>query len=237
MKRIPSLPSPALIVAVTALVLAMSGAALGLQGRNSVDDNDISKNAVNSGDIKNANVKSADIAADAVDGTKVADETLSDADIADYQNFGDSFVKVDATLGSPLASAQAAAPQTTLLTRGPVTLYAKCFRDPATNVIEGNIYVRTTTNGVIVQGTDQHPIGNAVLLDTTTTEDDSEFQTLSENTANAGNVAEAENAILAPDGTAMYILTYIAVKQGSLPGGNGAFGDGDVCLFGGPAFG
>ncbi len=38
---------------------------------------------------------------------------------------------------------------------------------------------------------------------------------------------------MAPDGTAFNVLTYIAVKQGTFPTGNGAFGDGNVCLFGG----
>ncbi len=50
-------PSPAMVVAVTALVLALGGAAVALPGRNSVRSND----------IKPHNVKLSDIARGAVD--------------------------------------------------------------------------------------------------------------------------------------------------------------------------
>jgi hypothetical protein len=54
-------PSPALIVAITALVAALSGTAIALPGKNSVKSNDIQKNAVGSSDIKNNKVKGADV--------------------------------------------------------------------------------------------------------------------------------------------------------------------------------
>ena len=40
-----------------------------------------------------------------------------------------------------------------------------------------------------------------------------------------------------PDGTSLTALTTIGVKQGTLPAGNGLFGDGNVCLFGLTVFG
>jgi hypothetical protein len=97
----------------------------------------------------------------------------------------------------------------------------------------GEIYARTTANGAILQGTDTLPLGDATLLDTTTAEEDREVDTQSVAVADAGTVGEAESVLIAPDGTDLHFDSHIAVKQGTFAGGNGAFGDGNVCLFGG----
>jgi hypothetical protein len=62
------LPSPALIVAIIALVLAMGGSAVALQGTNSVKSNDIAKGAVKGADIGTAAVKAQDLDLVKVDG-------------------------------------------------------------------------------------------------------------------------------------------------------------------------
>jgi hypothetical protein len=54
-------PSPAILISIAALAFAMAGAATALDGRNSVDKNDIQKNAVKSKQIKKAGVKAVDI--------------------------------------------------------------------------------------------------------------------------------------------------------------------------------
>ena len=59
------------ILGLIAIFIALSGTAIALPGKNSV----------NSGDIKNAQVKGKDLAADAVDSSKVADNSLTGADI------------------------------------------------------------------------------------------------------------------------------------------------------------
>ncbi len=59
-------PSPALVVAFVALLAALSGTAVALPGKNTVD----------SGDIKKANVKKSDIAKNAVISGKVQDGSL-----------------------------------------------------------------------------------------------------------------------------------------------------------------
>lgn len=56
-------PSVAIILSVVALVFALTGAAVALPGKGSVDKNDIKKNAVKSKQIKNGQVKGVDIAA------------------------------------------------------------------------------------------------------------------------------------------------------------------------------
>jgi hypothetical protein len=79
-------PSPAMALAVVALVFAASGVALALPGKNSVATNDIKKNAVTAAKIKNGSVTepklgdgavgTAKIGNDAVTGAKVNEATL-----------------------------------------------------------------------------------------------------------------------------------------------------------------
>ena len=56
------LPSPGTALGILALVVAMTGVAVGLPGKNTVNSGDIKNSAVNSGDIKNNRVKTADLA-------------------------------------------------------------------------------------------------------------------------------------------------------------------------------
>jgi hypothetical protein len=51
------LPSPAMLVAILALVAALTGSAVALQGKNSVKSNDIARNAVKGKDIASEAVK------------------------------------------------------------------------------------------------------------------------------------------------------------------------------------
>jgi len=66
------LPSPALIVAIAALFIALSGVAVGLPGKNNVDKGDIKKNAVSTKKIKDDAVTAAKLANNAVTGAKLA---------------------------------------------------------------------------------------------------------------------------------------------------------------------
>lgn len=243
-------PSPAMVVAIIALIAATTGAAVALPGKNKVKPGDIAKNAVKSKQIKNGQVKSGDIgdgqvkagdiangavggaalAADAVDGTKVADESLSAEDIGDYDTFNE---KATATEGVDFATARAAAPKIPLATFGTLSLYGKCLVDTTNTDVRGEIYVETSANGAIVQGTDNFPASNDQLLSTATPETDREFDDQQESNANAGSIGESEGVLIQADGKYAHVLTSIAVKQGTFPGGNGAFGDGNVCLFGG----
>jgi hypothetical protein len=275
MKRFKSVrPTPALIVAMIALVAAMSGAAIALPGKGTVSTNDIkngaitkkliAKGAVGSKQIigksikgnriKDGGVKAKQLAdatitdkkiADAtitekkladgtITGQKVANDGLSDRNISDYEVIGDGgFVMLTATGGPTLGAARAAAPETVLFSKGQLTIYAKCYRDTVGGVIEGGIFARTSVNGAILQGDGALPAGNATLLDTNTAEADRAVELQATGVANAGNVVESEGVLIGADGTDLQILSHIATKQGTFPGGNGAYGNGNVCLFGG----
>lgn len=79
-------PSPAAVIAVVALVFAVSGVAVALPGKNTVVSKDIKKNAVTAAKIKNGAVtepklgdgavSTSKIGADAVTGAKVNEGTL-----------------------------------------------------------------------------------------------------------------------------------------------------------------
>ena len=66
--RTSKLPTPALIVATIALVAALGGSAVALQGQNSVKSNDIAPGAVKGKDIATGAVKPADLDLIKVDG-------------------------------------------------------------------------------------------------------------------------------------------------------------------------
>lgn len=250
-------PSPSLVISFIALAVAISGTAVALPGHNSVRTDDIKKRAVTASKIANNAVKTskisdgavtgAKLATDAVSaakiadgtitGTQVANNSLSDTQASDYKILGSSFIRVTATEAANLADAQAAAPEVALFSRGTTSLYAKCFRDTTAGEIRGEIYARTTVDGALLVGSDDLPNDSATLLNVATLEMDRELDTENVVPADAADINANEGGVFAPDGSAIKTLTTIAVKQGTIPTGNGAFGDGNVCLFHGAIFG
>jgi hypothetical protein len=94
------LPSPGLAVSVVALIAALSGTAIALPGKNTVD----------SGDIKKGAVKTPDIAQGAVTGAKVRNRTLTGAKVRDNSLTG---AKIDESTLSEVPSAARARTATT----------------------------------------------------------------------------------------------------------------------------
>jgi hypothetical protein len=261
-------PSPALFVALAALVMAMSGAAVALPGKNSVQKNDIengavtgkkiAKGAVGSAQIKGKSIKGnrikdggikakqlADNAVEtkkiedgAVTASKVPDEGLSSKKIDDYaviSSAAGNFVKLTATEAATEAAARSAAPATELFKKGQITISAKCFRDTTAGTTFAEISVATTANGAIFDGsTDELNGGPAAtdFLNTDTLETDRILDDVSV-TGPEADLDEGEFNIVAPDGTHLVGQTTVAAKDGSLAGGDGVYGAGNVCLFGG----
>ena len=81
--RIRSRIGSAHVIAVVALVMAVTGTSIALPGNNSVDSGDIRKNAVTTNDIRNSNVKKADLAASAVTTGKIKDGNVIGADVSE----------------------------------------------------------------------------------------------------------------------------------------------------------
>lgn len=253
MRQLKSLrPTPALVVAMIALVAAMSGAAVALPG----------KGTVNSGDIKDANVRAKDLKRDAVRSKHVKSRSIKGSDVEDdalkgkqiledkleavpeaktvqtVQLLGDSFERVAATEGADEASALAAAPKVSLALKGQLSIYAKCVHDVAAGETSGRVFIETSADGAILESgavdlSGAPPVG---FLNVATAEEDRQLFSVATG-ADTAAVDRTSWYAMAPDGTGVGGAAIVAVKQGSLAGGNGVYGDGNVCLFGGDAIG
>jgi hypothetical protein len=115
-------PSPALIVALAALVLAMSGAAIALPGNNKVSSGDIKNGAVRSSDIKSRTVKGSDVQNDALKGKQILEDKLEAVPEAETVQtvapFGDQYERASAADGADEAAAEAAAEKLPLAAKG-----------------------------------------------------------------------------------------------------------------------
>jgi hypothetical protein len=240
-----------LIVAMAALVVAMSGAAIALPGKGTVSTNDIKKGAITKKLIAKAAVGSRQIIGKSIKGNRlkdkavrakqVADATITSKQVADdgldSSNLSDleiagKLTKVTATDGADFATARAAAPETALFAKGELAIYGKCVHNTTTDATRAEAYARTTTDGALLDGVDNLPNNDAVLLDTATPETDRELAVQAVTAANAADFSQSTGALASLDGTSLRPLTSLGVKQGALAGGNGVFGDGTVCLFG-----
>ncbi len=272
-------PSPALFVAMAALVMAMSGVAAALPGKGSVQKNDIAKGAVTTkaiakgavktkviargaigskqikgksirgNRIKDRGIKSKQLADGAVGekqladlgvtGAKVANETLDSTKISDYAVISSpagNFVKLTATEGPSEAAARIAAPSTELFGKGQIAISAKCFRDTVADATFAEIYVASSASGAIFDGsTDELSGGNAPtdFLNPGTPETDRVLDDAIATAATPALMDEGEFNVVGVDGTHLLGQTTVAAKNGALAAGDGVYGAGNVCLFGG----
>jgi hypothetical protein len=74
-------PSPAIALAFVALLAALSGTAVALPGKNTVDSGDLKKNAVKAADIARNAVTTPKLRTGAVNAQKVRNDSLTGADI------------------------------------------------------------------------------------------------------------------------------------------------------------
>jgi len=245
-------PSPALVIAAVALVAALAGTAVaqGPEASTSISKKKVKKIAkkeakkqikkvlpLEASDLADGSVERAKIADGAVDGSKVEDNSIGSEKLSDIEVLGGSFLQVAATDGANEAAARAAAPENALFTKGPLDLYAKCFRSVATNTTFGEIYARTSVDRSIMEGNDDLPGGPAATdyLNTNTAEVDRQLDVESV-TGNDAFYDEAEGLAGAPDLTALNILTGIGVKNGVVAA-DGPYGPGNACVFQGAAMG
>jgi hypothetical protein len=191
--------------------------------------------------IKDGGIKDKQIADATITGAKVAAEGLSSTNISDYaviaaENGGP--VRVTATDAANPAAGRAAAPATELFKKGDITLTAKCFRDTTADVVYAEIYSSTATNGAIQSAQDDLEGGNAAtdFLNTDTPEEDRQVDSTTASAADA-QFDEGEFAISGANGPSLSGQTSVGAKNGNLAGGNGVYGDGNVCLFGGSVSG
>ena len=155
-------PSPALVVAMIALVAALGGTAVALPGKGTVDKNDIKKNAVKSKQVVNESLTGGDIQNESLTGGEIQNESLAGGDV---QNNGLTGDDVDeSTLGAvPSVEGRVNVHRklgfgddVELVANGPISVRAHCIAgdgaggagpDPTIR-----LYVRTTDSGTMMNG-------------------------------------------------------------------------------------
>lgn len=205
----------ALVVAALALFAALGGPSYAAK---MITGKDIKNGTVTSKDIKNHTIGAADLKPAAVRPKLVTK-------------------RVAATPGADENAARLAAPHVLLYRAGSVSVYGKCSLDQSGPYVNAVVYAATKRNGALLQSDDDDFYGGPAatdFLNTDTAETDREL--VSED-ANLDN-ADADGApydwfwVSAPGGSIQGSVN-VGVKQGSLAGGNGVFGSGNVCLFSG----
>jgi hypothetical protein len=106
-------PSPAMAVAFVALLAALSGTAVALPGKNTVDSGDLKKNAVKNADIAKNAVNSKKVKNSSIIGGDVKNESLTGADVTNDSLTGNdinesTLGKVPSTATADLANSVAA---------------------------------------------------------------------------------------------------------------------------------
>jgi hypothetical protein len=137
-------------------------------------------------------------------------------------------------------AARTSATRVTLATSGPFTVYAKCFKeisDPSNPGVFGEISIRTTRGGAVFSS--EESSSNNGFLRPTTPETSRRLLTQSSfaGPGNPGtlNVTDADRGSFyaAAKGAQLQGTLFLGTKVGSPAAGDGLFGAGDRCLFGG----
>jgi hypothetical protein len=226
----------ALVVAMLALVASLGGGSFAAK-------------LITGKDIKNGSITGKDIKKKSLTGKQVKDKSLTGKDVKDGSiGAGDlatgtlepsmKAVRVTATAAATEDAARAAAPEQVLFAKGPLTVYGKCFTNTTGPVTHAVVYIKTTTNGAVFDSGDESLDGGALATDylnTGTPEIDRALWGVTASTNDTiydGNNS-AEFSAFAVDGTAVSGLVAVGAKNGTVAGGNGAYGAGDACLFSG----
>lgn len=181
-KRFAGPPSPAMLVAMIALVAALAGTASALPGKGDVDKNDLAKGAVTKKALKTAavttkaiqdgGVATIDLADGSVTSAKIGGDAVSSAKIGANQVTG---ADVDeSTLGQvPSAASANGVPflkqfnvrmafgdDVELVSNGEISLRARCVLNGTVNGdpnLDGvQVYARTTAAGSFLDGVDDY---------------------------------------------------------------------------------
>lgn len=237
MERIRRHLSPALVLSVVAVFIALGGGAYAALGKNSVGSKQLKKNAVVTSKIKNNAITTSKIKKDNVTGAKVKESSLGTVPSATNAENLDGYstfpqTRYAATPGATQAVALAAAPENVMFNVGPITIYSKCITVTTGNSSEAWVFAKTSVNGVVFDSDDDDASGSPSFLNTGTPEDQRELldDSAATNTASVDMNSSYASQFMTPDGLSFEMQPGIAVKNGTLPGGNGLYGEGDACL-------
>jgi hypothetical protein len=164
-------------------------------------------------------------------------DSAATADTATALSGRETFGKM--TFVSPSASnadaatARAAATEVSLRKFGPFEIYGKCYVDTSVPEVHSRVFVRSTVNGVLLDGGGSGYLsGSAAYLDTTTPEAERELDAVDVSTNLVEiDLDEDSGGLITADGTMFEFRTIQAAKSGTIAGGDGPYGPGDRCGF------
>jgi hypothetical protein len=225
------LPSPAMIVAIIALVLSASG---GAYAAGTINGKVIKKRSIAGTKLKKHTITGAEIKLSKLG--KVPSATSADnavhATTAD-SSVTTSQVSFQATKAVDAAADFASAPQIPLGSNGPFSFYAKCYVNASAKV-EATTYIASTSE----TGLFDTEAEDSDYVTPATAESNRILQDVTAN-VNSFDSGDGDKDFVATDGTTtLYgIVGLAAAKTGSPAAGDGPFGAGNRCLFGGVVFG
>lgn len=239
MTRIRSFrPSPAMVVAIVALSVALAGTASALPGRNRVKRDDIARNAVQSSDIRKNAIRTRHIKKRQVTRSRIAKRSIDSALVADDSLTGEDVLesslakvsdadKLDGKDSSQFVSATKLAPFTLgggetkeIYKAGSLTLTAQCTISPGGD--SALVLISTAQDNSAFQG---DVLANSDL-DTTDAEGERSFLLAGPAASGAPAFTRVPDGFaLAPDGS--------VINGASLYAGVNVLGFGGRCLFGG----
>lgn len=247
MKTISQRLSYANVVATLALFIALGGvswAAVKLP-KNSVGSAQIKKNAITSAKIKK----------NAITGSKIKNNSLTGGDInaaslgkvpsaasADNSATTDTVqtvskrVLASASGSSSQSAVRAQATPVPLLSHGQVSVYGKCYVYSNTLYVE--LFSKSTADGALANlYSYDYYYGSNGYLNANLIEDDRLIYYTSVGTNSSyhlGSPYYSQGTLFGPDGNSLTFNLSAWGKQGTIATyGNGAFGDGSVCIFAG----
>jgi hypothetical protein len=221
---------------------------------NNVRSGDIRNGTLTGGDVRNDSLTGADINESTLGQvpSAAAAGSANTANSATTANRANSAGAVDALktagakkVGSSASNpdtptARAAASEVTLYSAGVLTVYGKCFTDTDANndtvendpITNAEAFIKTSQNGALFDSDNNLADGDP-FLNTDTIEDDRELEEASASLNGADIDGDEDSTFGAhgPDGTVLQGHVLLAAKNGALGGGNGLYGEGNVCIF------
>lgn len=261
MKTVRDRITPSILISSLALFIALGGASYAALGKNSVGSKQLKKSAVVTKKIKKNAIVTSKIRNNAVTGAKVKESSLgtvpeaahataaglaTNATNASNATRADSAKSLDglqrlglkrltsSASNATFSAAMAAATEVPLFELGTVSIYAKCFT-VGTSLVAAH-FIKTSENGVIFDSQYDQAHGSPSFLDVGTPENEREILNTSAGMDSYSYYSNPDPTyILTAAGQSYRVNTSVYVKQGNLPGGDGPYGPGSVCLFTGTA--
>jgi hypothetical protein len=234
------MPSPAMIVALVALSVALAGTASAIPGRNRVKRDDIARNSVQSGDIRKDAIRTRHIKKRQVTRSRIAKRSIDSALVADDSLTGDDVLesslakvpdadRLDGRDSSEFASATKVSRfalgnggTRIVYSAGPLSLTARCTISPGGDTAE--ILIATAQDNAAFDAADSDPD-----LDSSDPESGRQFVVAGASSGTPAFSRVADGFAVAADGS--------EISGGSLYAGVNVLGFPGQCIFGGRVFG